>query len=83
MIAEKKDKAMVPGNWYLLASCEYCHSKHVVDTDSSKGEMLPKDFYQAECPSCLRIGIYAAAQIERYQHQSTQPVAAALPPDVL
>jgi hypothetical protein len=79
LIAEKRDQVMVPGNWYLLASCEYCHSKHVVDTDSSKGGMLPEDFYRAECPACLRVGIHAAAQIERYQHQSTKKVPEARP----
>lgn len=59
---------LIPGNWYLLASCEYCHTKHVVETELPDDTRLPKEFYQSECPSCLRLGLYAAGEIERYQH---------------
>lgn len=71
MILETNEKLLLPGNWYLLASCEYCHAKHVVETDSSPGTGLPREYYQSECPGCLRIGLYAAGQIERYQHAGT------------
>jgi hypothetical protein len=59
---------MLPGHWYLLASCEYCHTKHVVEADPSKGTSPPEGFYRSECPGCLRIGLYAAVKVERYQH---------------
>jgi len=67
----RKSKALAAGNWYLLASCEYCHTRHVVEADPSKGTSPTEDFYRSECPGCLRIGFYAAGKIERYLHLST------------
>lgn len=64
-----ENQRLVPGDWYLLASCEYCLTKHVLQTDPSKGANPPKDFYRSECPGCRRIGLYAASQVERYQHR--------------
>ena len=62
--------ALTAGEWYLLATCEYCQTKHVLELDPSRGTTTPpKDFYQSECPGCLRIGLYAADQLERFQHQ--------------
>jgi hypothetical protein len=59
---------LTAGEWYLVAICEYYHTKHVLEGDPSKGTTLPKDYYQSQCPGCLRIGLYLADQIERYQY---------------
>ena len=62
-------QSLIPGIWYLIADCEVCGIKHIVASDPSNGnQSLPKAIYQSECPGCLRIGLYAAGELERYQH---------------
>jgi hypothetical protein len=60
--------SLIPGEWYLLATCEYCHTRHVVELDPSKGGTLAENIYQSTCPNCRRTGFYVSDALERYQH---------------
>lgn len=59
-----------PGEWYLVATCEYCLTRYVCAHDSSPGKGRLKPIYQTTCPQCMRIGFHAASVLERYQHST-------------
>jgi hypothetical protein len=48
---------------FLLATCEYCRTKHVVDHFSGDQSAL-RDIYQSKCPGCLRVGFHAQSELE-------------------
>jgi hypothetical protein len=48
---------------FLLASCEYCLTKHVVGRHSVDRAAL-QPIYQSTCPRCLRIGFHAQSELE-------------------
>jgi len=47
---------------FLLATCEYCLTKHVVDHFSAG--RAAQDIYQSTCPRCLRVGFHAQSEVE-------------------
>jgi hypothetical protein len=63
-----KTQELVTGKWYLVANCEYCHTRHVVEPETSQDAVASKEIYKSECPGCRRIGFYTAAKVERYLH---------------
>ena len=60
---------LVPGEWYLFVSCEYCRTRFALAADPSKGAApLTEKIYQATCPECKRVGFHVPKVIKRYQH---------------
>jgi hypothetical protein len=52
-----------PEEKFLLATCEYCLTKHVVDHFSA-GRSILQDVYRSTCPRCLRVGFHAQSELE-------------------
>jgi len=59
---------LIPGEWYLIITCERCTRRHPLFRDLSKGVSKIKASYIWVCPTCHHEGSYDSDAIERYQH---------------
>jgi hypothetical protein len=59
---------LTPGVWYLIITCESCHTRHPLFRDLSNGKSRIKATYRWTCPSCGHESSYDSDGIERYEH---------------
>jgi len=59
---------LIPGEWYILITCEQCQTEHVLFPDLTHGSAKLKAIYTWTCPSCGHRGNYEGENLRRYQH---------------
>ena len=59
---------LVPGEWYIVITCEKCRTKHILFPDLNRGQAKLTATYGWTCPTCQHRGDYDSTSLERYQH---------------
>jgi hypothetical protein len=69
---------LMPGEWYVLFSCENCKTRQVLFPDLTAGKAdLSLCSYGLDCRYCAHHAYYDNRTIERYQHPPEAQVAVA------